>query len=302
MQRIFVVTGATSGIGLAVVEALVRQGAFVIGVGRDPGRGAALEARLGGGALPGRVRSLTADLALQSEVRALAAAVRAEVAAAGRDWLDGLINNAGTFTFHRLLTAEGFERQWAVNHLAPFLLTHELLPLLSAAPMGRVVTVSSGSHYHTRLRWNDLQLRRFYNGLLAYKQTKLCNVLFTLELRRRSRVQAFAADPGLVFTEMGFKDNPALVRWIWALRRRSGITPAESAAGIVFLATEPSIQTAPEIYWQHGRPKAPDPAARDLESARRLWEISARLCGLQEGAAVNADGPRRARAGRESRR
>ncbi len=284
MEKIFVVTGATSGIGLAVAEALVEAGAFVLGVGRSPERAAALEARLGSGARPGRLRALTADLALQSQVRALAAAVRAEVEAAGGRWLDGLINNAGVFTFRRALTAEGFEMQWAVNHLAPFLLTHELLPLLEAAPQARVVTVSSGSHYHTRLRWRDLQLRRFYNGLLAYKQTKLCNVLFTLELRRRlgpgSRVQAFAADPGLVFTDMGFKNNPRLARWIWALRRRGGITPAESAAGIVFLALEPSIQQAAEIYWKHGRPKAPDPAGLDLEAARRLWEISARMCGL----------------------
>ncbi|MEZ0395555.1 MAG: SDR family NAD(P)-dependent oxidoreductase [Anaerolineales bacterium] len=279
MEKLFVVTGATSGIGLAVTEALVKQGVFVIGVGRNPERAAALEARLRGGC-----RLLTADLALQSQVRALAAALRGEVEAAGRRWLDGLINNAGVFTFRRTLTAEGIEMQWAVNHLAPFLLTNELLPLLAAAPQARVVTVSSGSHYRTRLRWHDLQLRRFYNGLLAYKQTKLCNVLFTLELRRRlgpgSRVQAFAADPGLVFTEMGFKGNPRLVRWIWALRRRGGITPAESAAGIVFLALEPSIQQAAEIYWKHGRPKAPDPAGLDLEAAHRLWEISARMCGL----------------------
>lgn len=285
MQKMFVVTGATSGIGLAVTEALVRQGAFVIGVGRDPGRGAAMEARLRKEGHPGRVRSLTADLSLQSQVRALAAAVGAEVAAAGRTWLDGLINNAGAFTWRRTLTVEGFETQWAVNHLAPFLLTHELLPLLSAAPLARVVTVSSGSHYHTRLRWNDLQLRRGYNGLLAYKQTKLCNVLFTAELNRRlgphSTVRAFAADPGLVFTEMGFKGNPWLVRFVWGWRRRGGIPPEESARGVVFLATEPSIQHADEIYWKHGRPKAPDPAALDPAAARRLWDISARMCALE---------------------
>lgn len=275
--KTFLITGATSGIGLAAAEQLAWRGAFVLGVGRSAERCAAAEARLR--ASGGQARFLVADLSLQAEVRRLAETIRGQVAA-----LDGLINNAGTFTWRRALTAESFEVQWAVNHLAPFLLTLTLLPLLSAAPIGRVVTVSSGSHYHTRLRWDDLQLRRGYNGLLAYKQTKLCNVLFTDELNRRlgadSSVRAFAADPGLVFTNMGFKGNPWLVRLIWAWRRRGGITPQESARGVVFLATEPSIQNAAEIYWKHGAPKAPNPCALDPLSARRLWEISAQMCAI----------------------
>ena len=175
--------------------------------------------------------------------------------------------------------------QWAVNHLAPFLLTHELLPLLQAALAGRVVTVSSGSHYHTRLHWNDIQLRRHYNCLLAYQQTKLANVLFSAEFNRRlgstSSVYAFAADPGLVFTEMGFKGNPGLVRWIWNLRRRGGVSPEESARGVVFLATEPSIQNSPEIYWKDSHSKAPNPYALDPQAARRLWRLSEQMCGIE---------------------
>ncbi len=274
----FLVTGATSGIGLAAAEQLARRGATVIGVGRSAERCAAAEAKLRSAG--GQARCLVADLSLQAEVRRLAEAVRSQVAA-----LDGLINNAGTFTWRRTLTAEGFETQWAVNHLAPFLLTLSLLPLLRAAPAARVVTVSSGSHYHTRLRWGDLQLRRGYNGLRAYKQTKLCNVLFTAELNRRlgadSSVRAFAADPGLVFTEMGFKGNPWLVRFIWGWRRRGGITPEESARGVVFLATEASIQNAEEIYWKHSAVKAPNPRALDPGAARRLWEVSEGMCGIR---------------------
>ncbi len=285
IQKAFVVTGATSGIGLATAEQLARQGAFVIGVGRSSERCAETESRLRGACPQAGARCFFADLALQSQVHALAAAVREELSARKIESLDGLVNNAGTFTFYQTLTAEGFEMQWAVNHLAPFLLTHELLPLLQAAPEARVVTVSSGSHYHTRMHWNDLQLRRGYNGLLAYKQTKLCNVLFTAELCRRlgreSRVRAFAADPGLVFTEMGFKGNPGLVRWIWDRRRQGGISPEESARGVVFLATESSIAEAPEIYWKHSQPKAPNPHALDPKAARRLWEISARMCGIK---------------------
>lgn len=278
--RTYVVTGATSGIGLAAAALLARDGAAVIGLGRSPERCREAEAYLGRSRVQGRVRFLAADLSVQAEVRRAAAEIRAAVTA-----LDGLVNNAGVFTFLRSLTPDGFETQWAVNHLAPFLLTHELLPLLRRAPRARVVTVSSGSHYHTRLRWDDLQLRRGYNGLLAYKRTKLCNVLFTTELRRRlgtdSTVQAFAADPGLVDTAIGFKHTPVLARWFWDRRRRGGITPEESARGVVYLAVEPSIQDAAEIYWKHGLPKAPNPYALDVKATRRLWDLSCRMCALE---------------------
>jgi retinol dehydrogenase 12 len=285
MQKTFVVTGATSGIGLAVAEQLAGSGAFVIGVGRSAAHCAEAEAHIRAAYQHSDIRYLVADLALQAQVLGLAAHIRDELSARKLGSLDGLINNAGTFTYYKTLTPEGFEVQWAVNHLAPFLLTHELLPLLAASASARVVTVSSGSHYNTRLCWNDLQLRRGYNGLLAYKQTKLCNVLFTAELRRRlgkgSSVGAFAADPGLVFTEMGFKGNPGLVRWIWDRRRRSGIMPEQSARGVVFLAIEPAIQDSAEIYWKHGQPKTPSPYAMDKDAARRLWEISAQMCGIK---------------------
>jgi NAD(P)-dependent dehydrogenase (short-subunit alcohol dehydrogenase family) len=284
-DRIYLVTGSTSGIGLAAAEQLARRAAGVIGTGRSPGRCQQAQAHLLSVHPTGRVNYLVADLSLQSQVRALAGLAARQIGEWGAAGLDGLLNNAGVFTFRRSLTAEGFEMQWAVNHLAPFLLTHQLLPLLGKAPYARVVTVSSGSHYHTRLRWKDLQLQRGYNPLFAYKQSKMCNVLFTAELRRRlgpgSRVDAFAADPGLVDTRIGEKDNPPLARWIWDLRRRGGISPQDSARGVVHVLTEPSIRSAPEIYWKHGAPQAPDEGALDEHAARRLWELSTSMCGIQ---------------------
>ncbi len=289
--KTYVVTGATSGIGLAAAEILLRQGASVIGVGRSAVRCMETEARLRQ-AYPGAgITFLVADLSVQAQVRALAEQIRALLAKrsthpAQRDTLalDGLLNNAGTFTFWLSLTPDGFETQWAVNHLAPFLLTNELLPLLQAAEAGRVVTVSSGSHYGTRLNWDDPQLRRRYNGLKAYSSTKLANVLFTLELNRRlgpgSHLRAFCADPGLVKTDIGFKGTPAIVRWVWQQRRAAGIPPEESARGIVYLLTEPSIHNSGEIYWQHGRPKPASRFALNHESAARLWKLSESMCGL----------------------
>ena len=282
--KIVVVTGATSGIGLETAKHLVSQGIDVIGIGRSPERckqAAQTLSALRPGAF---VRFCLADLSLQSQVRAAAAEIRALLAAEGKDALDGLVNNAGAFTYYLTLTIEGFEMQWAVNHLAPFLLTHELLPLLQAAPCARVVTVSSASHYNTRLNWNDIQLRRRYNGLQAYQQTKLCNVLFSAELNRRlgeaSTVRAFAADPGLVQTDIGLKGNPGLVRWFWSLRSSGGIPAEESARGVAYLAAEPSIQDSTEVYWKHSQPKAPSKYSLDPENSRRLWELSAQMCGL----------------------
>jgi retinol dehydrogenase-12 len=282
--KVIVVTGATSGIGLAAAEELARQGAEVIGVGRSVQRCQAAEQRLRALSPAGRATYCVADLTQQGEVRKLAETVREMAAAAGRPALDGLVNNAGAFTYWLALTSEGFETQWAVNHLAPFLLTLELLPLLEAAPSARIVTVTSGSHRHTSLNWADIQLRRSYSGLRAYNQTKLANVLFTVELNRRlgsgSHVRAFAADPGLVKTDIGLKGTPGMVQWIWERRRAGGISPAEAARGIVFLLSEPSIQDSRQAYWKHGRSLPPSRQALDAAAAQRLWAVSAQMCGM----------------------
>jgi retinol dehydrogenase-12 len=280
----FVVTGATSGIGLAVAEGLAARGAFVIGVGRSVERCQEQEQRLRQRHPECQVAYLVADLGLQYEVRALAAQVRDLLVRAGMRQLDALINNAATFTYWLELTAEGFETQWAVNHLAPFLLTHELLPLLQAAPIGRIVNVSSESHQGARLNWSDIQRRRAYTGLRAYEQTKLANILFTVELNARlggpTSVRAFAADPGLVKTDIGIKHTPALAHWAWRLRRSGGIGPEEAARGVIFLATEAGIQDSPDRYWRHGVPRRATPAALDRSMASRLWQLSAQMCGV----------------------
>lgn len=287
--KTYLITGATSGIGLAAAGILASRGAAVIGVGRSTERCRDAEKSLRQAYPQAQVDMLVADLGVQREVARLARDVRDMLTAQGKHHLDGLLNNAGTFTYWFTQSPDGIEMQWAVNHLAPFLLTHHLLPLLQAAPLARVITVSSDSHYAGRLNWKDPQLRRRYNGLRAYENTKLANVLFTLELNRRlsaqsSGIRAFAADPGLVKTDMGLKGTPAIVRWIWKLRRSGGISPEESAQGIVTLLTDPAIQDSPEIYWKHGQPKRASRRAYDREAASKLWELSARMCALPEEA------------------
>jgi NAD(P)-dependent dehydrogenase (short-subunit alcohol dehydrogenase family) len=286
--KAYVVTGATSGIGFSTAEALARAGALVIGVGRSPERCARTEKSLRNLSGNTQVHYLVANLSLQSEIKQLAGQVADLLATHARGALDGLVNNAGTFTYWLTLTPEGMEMQWAVNHLAPFLLTNQLLPLLKAAPFARVVTVSSDSHASGHIHWADPQLIRRYNGLKAYGNTKLANVLFTLSLNRQlesaPHVRAFAADPGLVKTDIGMKGTPSLAQWIWKIRRSGGTGPEVPARGILYLLTEPSIQDSPEVYWKDGRPRRASRAALDDYAASRLWVLSAKMCGMQREA------------------
>jgi len=279
-----VITGFTSGIGLATAKVMARNGAFVIGVGRSESRCRQAEKIIKSEYPESKVSYLIADLSSLKQVRELACNIKKLAEKEGNGIINVLINNAGTFSSWYVSTSEGFELQFAVNHLAPFLLTHELLPLLQKAPAARIITVSSGSHYRTRIHWNDIMLRKHYNCLLAYKQSKLANVLFTIELNRRlgqnSNVRAYAVDPGLVNTDIGLKGTVGIARWIWKKRSRGGVPPERPAQSIAFIAGEPSIQDRTEVYWKDCKPMKPSRYSQKPEAALRLWEISAKICGI----------------------
>lgn len=280
--KTIVITGATSGIGLAAAGALAGRGGFVIGVGRSQARCKEAEDFIKSNYPQADLRYLVADLSSLRQVRSLVAEVK-RIAASREGGLDVLINNAGTFCSWYTTSAEGHEMQLAVNHLAPFLLTHELLSLLRKAPTARIITVSSGSHYRTWINWRDIQLRKYYNPLWAYKRSKLANVLFTAELNRRfrkeDRIRAYAVDPGLVNTGIGLKATVGLANWIWKKRMHKGVSPEEGAATIVFLATE-DLEDARDIYWKKCQPKKPSRYSLSEEHAKRLWELSERMCGI----------------------
>ncbi len=284
-----VITGATSGIGRQAALEFAGRGAFVIGAGRSPERCRKTEQALREAYPAARVRCLVADLAVQSQVRALAGEIRQEIEQAGRQALDILVNNAGLYNSRYTLTPDGIEATFAVNHLAPFLLTHELLPLIRRSPAGRVLTISSNSHYHTWLDLRRVERPRFYFGLWAYKVSKLANVLFSAELDRRlsgsggqggrAAPRAFAVDPGLVRTEIGLKGTDFLSRLVWRMRAKSGVDARVPVQTILLLAGE-AVQDSPDVYWYDSRPKAPNPRALDKDLARRLWEKSSGLTGI----------------------
>jgi NAD(P)-dependent dehydrogenase (short-subunit alcohol dehydrogenase family) len=283
--KTYILSGATSGIGLALAENLVKQGASIIGIGRSIERCKQTESHLKNLNPESKSMYLTCDLSLQSQIRSAAAQISTLLNKQRKKYLDGLVNIASSFAFWFVQTAEGFETEWAVNHLAPFLLTHELLPLLKQAPTSRIITVSSHSHYGGRIHWQDVQLRRCYNGLRAYEQSKLANVLFTVGLNQRlgasSTVRAFAADPGLVKTDIGLKNTPLLVHWAWKLRRSAGDPPEKPASAIAFLLTDPTVANSREVYWKNCAPIQPSKRALNLSSAERLWQLSEQMCGLQ---------------------
>jgi NAD(P)-dependent dehydrogenase (short-subunit alcohol dehydrogenase family) len=274
-RMVCVVTGATSGIGFEVARIFAGKGAEVIGVGRDPARCSAAAARLRALSANPDVRFEVADLSSLAEVRALAGRLTASVRR-----IDVLVNNAGGFAFTRQLTAEGIERQFALNYLSAFLLTRLLLPVIRA---GRVIMVSSGSHYTGRIHWRDVGLSPLYNGLAAYDQSKLALVLLTRELARRlgpgRPVTVSAVDPGLVRTDIALKGTNALVRAIWRIRTRGGISPAEAAATVAWLALDGRAAGRSGLYWRACGVEEPSRRARDPLDARRLWDLSEKLCG-----------------------
>ena len=289
--KTIVITGATSGLGLATMQGLADEGHRLIGVARSPEKIEVTEKLLKETYPEVELKFLKADLSSQTQIRSLAKEIEETLQQWGQDALDVLINNAGAVTSWYTQTEDGYERQFAVNHLAPFLLTYLLLPLLQKAPKGRVLTVSSGSHRHTRIHWKDVMLSRHYGTLRAYKQSKLANVLFTFELNRRfgphSNLRAYAVDPGLVNTKIGAKDTSGFVKWFWGKRSQHGNPPEIAAETSIYLACRSTLPTQDQWYWKECHPVPPSPYARKPEPAKQLWALSERLCGIEETPEIN---------------
>jgi len=286
-RRIVVITGATSGIGFYVALGLLKKGMYVIGTGRSVQRCEEAESaikRLSGSQ---DIRFLTADLASQGEVKKLAIEIKNLDVVMDRGAIDVLIHNAATFSRWFSLTPEGIELQWAVNYLAPFLLSRLLLPELAAAIDGRIIVTSSGSHFHTRIHWNDVLLRRWYTALWAYKQSKLALVLFAKEFNAKVKdlpqLRCFVVDPGLVATDIGFKETGVLTRWVWKLRKLQGVSPEVGAATTVFVATVGREVLGDHLYWKDSKPSKPSSYVYEADYGKRLWVLSERMCSLFSG-------------------
>lgn len=276
-MRTALVTGATSGIGLEIARCLLEAGYLVIGTGRDREKCEAVEAQFK--KQFENVIYLKCDNSSLKQVKGLAEEVYAILSDKGL-FLDVLINNAGCYTSRRIITEDGLEMQFGVNYVSAFLLTRLLLPLLLKSPNGRVISVSSKSHYSTRLNLKRLNGGFPYIGFFAYKRSKLALAMMTHELNRRFASPSFCAltaDPGLVNTEIGCKSARWLSRLVWNNRKRHGVSPRYTAENIVYLATE-NIYPKEYSYYLERKEKRPSETSLDAEKCRRLFDITEEIC------------------------
>ena len=276
--KIVMITGGTGGIGKATAIGLARLGARVGITGRDVARTGQVAADIRAASGNPAVDAFAADMSSQAEVRRLAVAVLETYPR-----LDVLINNVGGFWAHRHPTADGLERTFALNHLAPFLLTNLLLDRLKASAPARVVTVSSGAQSAGRIDFDDLQSARNYSGQRAYSQSKLANIMFTNELARRlegTGVTATSVHPGVVRTNFGAEDQAWLFTVVSHVVLPFLKTPAQGAQTSIYLASSPDVDGVTGQFFANGKPKSANKVAYDTDMTARLWNVSADLVGM----------------------
>ncbi|MCL2365890.1 MAG: SDR family NAD(P)-dependent oxidoreductase [Oscillospiraceae bacterium] len=291
MKNTVIITGATSGIGYAICETLIDAGYPIIGIGRSESSCNEARQKLAECRPYVQTHFIAADLMQQSEVIRAAKAIKECLAGTDRR-IHALINNAGCVRSRYMTTAEGYEQQFALNHLAGFLLTEQLMPLIKR-DNATVINTSSTSHKMMRMNWNDLMFQKGYRPLRAYKQSKLCNMLFAHRLRELG-VRACGVHPGLVNTDIGGKNTSGIVNFIWNLRKKQGISPEQSAQ--IYLSLCENGFTG--LYYglrkgTNGRLEIENGnfgnEAKQLrqnrqvnhENAKRLYDISLKLCGMQ---------------------
>ena len=281
-MKTVVVTGATSGIGYAVCEKLLQGGCRVLGIGRSEDSCRKAEEKLRSAVEGGDLVFYPADLMRLDEVRAVAGRIREALYEANGGRLDALVNNAGCVRSWYMTTPEGYEHQFALNHLSGFVLTHELLYNLVSGN-GIILFTSSGSHKLMRVNWNDIMFQRRYRPLMAYKQSKLCNMLFVRAINDRFAargIRAYGIDPGLVQTEIGCKNTGGIVDFVWKRRKKHGVAPSVPAAIYGRL-----IEGDDRPYGLYYSVDGEQPCSREVtqENADRLMALSEKLLNMKFG-------------------
>jgi retinol dehydrogenase-14 len=289
------VTGATSGIGLEAARSLARKGADVVLVGRDAGKTARCLEEVRRSAPGAEVTSLLCDFSRQADVRRLADDVLAKF-----DRLDVLVNNAGSVFRERILTGDGIEATFAVNHLGYFLLTQLLLDRIVRSAPARIVNVASVAHRAGTMNFDDLFFEHGYRLMRAYGRSKLANVLYTRTLAQKlagTGVTVNCLHPGTVATNI-WSAAPGWVKPLLALLRKVAMISAEQGGErIVHLVVSPELSGTTGQYFEKDRVVYPSRLAQDEAVARRLWEESERLTRLTPGPAKAASARREGAAG-----
>jgi NAD(P)-dependent dehydrogenase (short-subunit alcohol dehydrogenase family) len=278
-DKVCVITGGTDGIGKAAAHVLAVQGARLLVHGRDPDKGARAVAELKARSGNRAIEFLQADFSSLAEVRRLAAEILEHT-----PHIDVLVNNAGGIFGRRTLTKDGYEMTFAVNHLAPFLLTHLLVDTLKSGSEPRIVTTASHAHRGSKISFEDLQAAQKYSAMKAYGSSKLANILFTRALAKRlqgTAVTATCLHPGFVRTNFGANVTmPSWLKPIFRFAARFARTPEKGAETVVYLATSPQVQGASGGYYFNCKLTQPSAAAQDDGAAERLWQVSEQLVGV----------------------
>jgi NAD(P)-dependent dehydrogenase (short-subunit alcohol dehydrogenase family) len=287
-DKIVVVTGGTDGIGRETGRELASRGAHVTLIGRNAGTGDTVIRTLRAQTGNEQIHFIQADLSSRRGVLHAAEGLKERFR-----HIDVLINNAGAMFQTRQLSVDGIEMTLALNHLAYFLLTSEVLALLAAADQGRVVNVASAAHQGARLDLDDLQLEKGYSGWGAYGRSKLANICFTYELARRlegSRVTANCLHPGFVASAFG-NNNSGFFRLLLGVAKRvAAISERDGARTSVHLATDPDLKLVSGQYFDACKPIRSSEVSYDKAIAAALWDRSEVLCGSpfkQAGAAFS---------------
>jgi NAD(P)-dependent dehydrogenase (short-subunit alcohol dehydrogenase family) len=275
--KVVVITGATSGIGKVAAYHLAREGARILFIARDPKRATFTLARLRQIAPSAEHRAFEADLTRLAEMKRIAAEI-----AAAEPRIDVLINNAGAYFGTRHLTEDRLERTFVLNHMAYFVLTCALAGRLKAGAPARIVSTASDAHRGARLDFDDLQFARGYDGLMAYRRSKLANILFTREMARRlagSGVTANCLHPGFVATRFGDQGGGWRSLGLRAAKLFA-ISPEKGAETIIHLAASPAVATTSGGYFYKCQPAIPTAEAQNDAAAARLWAESAKIAQI----------------------
>lgn len=279
--KICMVTGATAGIGEVTAQALAQQGTTVIVVGRNTTRCADTVSRIREASGNTNVAYLVADLSVQQDIHRLSEEFQSSYLR-----LDVLVNNVGGIFTSRRETADGLEMTFALNHLAPFLLTNLLLDRLKASQAARVVNVSALAHEWGKLDFDDLQRKKSYKyqGWSAYAQAKLANIMFTYEMARRlagTKVSINALHPGIIATNFGAEIGGELLgKLVRPIFNRLALTPQQGTQTSLYLATSPEVQGVSGKYFSKQKAVSSSKASYDEAATRRLWQLTEELVGL----------------------
>ncbi len=277
-KKVVLVTGASSGIGYYTALALAKEKAVVILLCRNSRQSIIAQEKLVKQSNNPDIHLFTADLSHQCEIREVATKIIVRFSK-----IDVLINNAACVTSEFQLTKDGVEMQWAVNHLAPFLLTHLLLPALKNSEQGRIINITSRAHRFAQGRFPEVFTPENYSGNSTYNQTKLANILFTYCLAQKlanTSVTVNCAYPGLVNTDIALKHNSLFRQWFWRAIRVLGVSPKKGAETILYLATSAlATNKTGKYFGQLSEQKSSD-LSYNRALAEQLWNLSALQTGI----------------------